>query len=112
MQITSITIPEGVVSISERAFARCRTLSSIYLPNSLITIDKAAFSECNNLSSITIPENVNSIGSSVFSNCNLLQAINVDEKNTNYSSIDGVLFDKNCTTLITFPPCKDNIYYS
>jgi hypothetical protein len=46
----------------------------------------------------------------VFIECTNLTSITVDNANANYSSLDGVLFNKNQTTLITFPGGKGGSY--
>lgn len=38
------------------------------------------------------------------------QAINVDPGNSVYSSLDGVLFDKNQTTILAYPPGRNGVY--
>ena len=53
-----------------------------------------------------IPAGVTSIGSNAFSNCSLLTSITVDSLNSGYSSLNGLLFDKNQTTLIQCPGAK------
>ena len=63
---TSINIPSGTTSISERAFSNCLELISITIPNSLISIGKEAFKNCTGLTSITIPNSVTSIGIDAF----------------------------------------------
>ena len=40
---TTIIIPKGVVTISDRAFANCRNLESVVIPDSVIIIDKNSF---------------------------------------------------------------------
>lgn len=73
-KLTSITIPDNVVSIGCMAFGYCNSLSSINIPNSVTSIGSFAFS-CTNLTSITIPNNVTSIGFGAFSPCNSLKSI-------------------------------------
>jgi hypothetical protein len=46
----------------------------------------------------------------VFIECTNLTSITVDNANANYSSLDGVLFNKNKTTLILFPGGKGGSY--
>ena len=64
--LTSITIPNGVISIGDYAFSRCTGLTSITIPNSVTSIGDYAFDGCSNLTSITIPNSVTSIGRFVF----------------------------------------------
>jgi hypothetical protein len=100
--LTSITIPNSVVTIGNGAFMNC-SFSSIDLPNSVITIGNNAFTNCSQLNSITIPSSVTSIGYSAFELCAKLSSINVASANINYSSADGVFFNKDQTVLIYYP---------
>ena len=83
-------------------------LKNILLPKSVTSIDCIAFSECHELKNITISSTITSIGSNAFTSCNAL--INVDASNLNYSSIEGVLFNKTQTILIQCPESKAGTY--
>jgi len=96
--LTSIVIPSSITSIGEIAFGSCELLTSVTIPSSVISIEDGAFYNCTRLSSIIIPASVTSIGFRVFESCGAL--VEVDANNPNYSSLDGVLFDKAQITLI------------
>jgi hypothetical protein len=105
--LTSITMPNNVASIGEYAFVGCTNLSSITIPNNVISIGNGAFNGCTKLNNITIPVSVTSIGIlGTFTGCTSLTAINVEAGNGNYSSQDGVLFNKAKTILIRYPSGK------
>jgi hypothetical protein len=108
--LISITIPNGVTSIGEGAFAECTYLNSVSLSSSVSSIGNYAFQGCRYITSITIPNGVASIGELVFSFCSNLSSINVGNENTHYSSDDGVLFNKNKTTLICCPGGRTGNY--
>ena len=101
--LTSITIPDSVTSISDYAFSYCSSLASVTIPDSVTNISKYAFSYCSSLTSVTIPDSVTSIDNSVFSNCNSLESITVNENNSNYTSQDGILYNKEKTQIIHVP---------
>jgi hypothetical protein len=101
--LVSITIPSGVTSIGNKAFSGCTGLTSITIPNGVTSIGGWAFSGCTSLTSITIPNTVTSIGDPPFADCTRLLAINVGPLNSSYSSVSGVLFNKNQSTLIECP---------
>ncbi len=108
--LTQITIPNGVTSIGDSAFSYCYDLKQITIPNSVTSIGEGAFSDCDSLTQITIPDSVTSIGEYAFSNCSKLQAINVSSGNASYTGVDGVLFNKNKTTLVAYPAGKETVY--
>jgi len=64
--LTSVTIPNTVLSIGSGAFARCTGLTSIVIPEGVKSLGHNVFSGCTNLASITIPNSVIQIGGSVF----------------------------------------------
>ena len=101
--IMSITISESVTDICERAFYDCINLINITLPNEVTNIGVCAFYGCDSILNITIPSGVTNIGVWAFSNCLSLENIVVDSDNDYYSSIDGVLLDKNNSKLIQYP---------
>ncbi|MBO6117239.1 MAG: leucine-rich repeat protein [Bacteroidales bacterium] len=102
----AFNIPNSVTSIGHRAFYRCTGLTSIDIPNSVTSIGIGAFSYCTGLTSVETPNSVTSIGIGAFSYCTGLTNINVSSDNINYSSIDGVLYNKKQDTIIQYPAGK------
>ena len=80
------------------------------IPNSVTSIGYWAFYECTGLTSIEIPNSVTSIGYDAFERCTGLTSINVASDNPNYCSVNGVLFNKNRTMLISYPGGKQGVY--
>ena len=71
-----------------------KTNTSYAVPDGVTLLDEYSFSGCANLQSVTIPGSVTVISDGVFTDCERLAEINVDENNSDYKSIDGVLFTK------------------
>ena len=113
--VTKIEIPAEiedipVVEIKSSAFNGCANLTSIIIPDSVTSIGDFAFENCSGLTSITIPDSVTSIGDHAFYNC--LTSITVSENNKYFSSLNGVLFNKDKTDLITYPIGNERTEYT
>jgi hypothetical protein len=108
--LTSLTISNSVITIGDGAFECCSGLTSLTIPNSVTTIGDGAFAGCSGLTSLTIPYSVTAIGNDVFSDCRRLTAIRTDAANKQYSSENGVLFNKYRTKLVCYPAGKTGRY--
>jgi hypothetical protein len=108
--LTSITIPDRVIVIGQAAFSQCSGLTSVTIGNSVTLIDSGAFAECTSLTSVTIPSSVTNIADQAFTYCTSLKWIAVDALNSRYSSLAGVLFNKNQTVLVQYPGGKPGSY--
>ncbi|RYD36244.1 MAG: leucine-rich repeat domain-containing protein [Verrucomicrobiaceae bacterium] len=97
------TIPANVITIRQNAFAYSSGLTSVSFPDSVTAIPFGAFQGSTGLTSITIPAGVTTIAEYAFTDCSGLQEIIVDGGNPEYSSLDGVLFNKSRTQLIQYP---------
>ena len=109
--LKSITIPNSVTEMGRRAFSGCSSLTGIAIPDSVTEIGKYAFDGCKSLTSITIPDGVTSIGDGAFYNCSSLTEIKVASENSNYVSVNGVLYNKDKTTIICYPAGKKGNNY-
>jgi hypothetical protein len=107
----SFTIPETVTTLAEAALMGS-SLRSITLPESLKTIGEHAFDNCPNLNTLAIPRNVTSIGTSAFNNCTGLTAFEVAPENTVYVSADGILYNRDKTTIVRYPPNKSTVSFT
>ena len=105
--LTSVSMPSAT-TIGDYAFEYCSTLTSVEMP-AVATIGEDAFYGCSALTSIYLPESCTSIDGNPFIECGALKGIVVDEDNPNFSSHDGVLYDKNVETLLACPGSKSSI---
>ena len=84
--LISVSIPNNVTTISDRAFYQCYLIESVNIPNSITSIGIDAFNGCQGISSLTIPNSLISIGNDAFLGCNGLSSIQVESGNTVYDS--------------------------
>ena len=80
------------------------------LADGLKEIASDAFADNKCLKSVWIPASLEELGLATFASCEALEEINVAEENTAYTSVDGVLFDKNMETLVSFPAGREGYY--
>ena len=71
--ITSVKLPDGLLSIGYDGFYKCSNLTNIILPDSVTSIGNSAFGCCSDLISINIPNGIVSMGSNVFYGCDKLK---------------------------------------
>ncbi|MBO4760081.1 MAG: leucine-rich repeat domain-containing protein, partial [Spirochaetaceae bacterium] len=133
-QIESITIPDTVQNIGDKAFFQCPRLKSIIIPDSVKIIGNNAFDSCHGLESVIIPDNVEAIGKQVFFSCKNLKSIKlgsgvksigalafdycpnlcefiIDEKNEHIKFVDGILFNNDESSIICCIFDKDRNSY-
>lgn len=101
-----------VESIDDSVFYNCSDITSIIIPDSVKSIGDYSFMYCTGLTSVTLPVSIANLGNRIFDGCTSLEEITVAEKNTNYSSENGILFNKNKTTILKFPEGKKDTQYN
>lgn len=95
--LKSINIPQNVTSIGLCTFANCSSLISVTIPNSVMTIGVGAFLDCSSLSQVDLPNNLISIGIKSFYGCTSLSSIKIPNSVTSI----GVAAFQNCIDLKT-----------
>ena len=138
--LKKVTIPNSVTEIGVYAFSGCENLSSLTLSNKLDRIDEYCFENCTSLTSVTLPNSVTEIGGYVFdrcsslktasigsglkycytqgdsrfifSDCIALESITVSSSNNNYSSANGIMYDKKKTEILVYPQGKKDTSYT
>ena len=129
-KLTTITLPEGVISIGNNAFYGCKGLTEFTIPDGVTSIGNYAFYSCNTLTAFygkfasadnrciiidgvlrffarkglteyTIPDSVTSIGDSAFSSCSSLESVIIPNSVTKIGS--GAFSSCSSLTSITIP---------
>ena len=104
--LTTVDIPEGVKEIGSYAFAYCRNLSFVEFPNSLERLELFALYYCQGITSVYIPRNVKEMGMNPFAGCYNVADFMCSGNNAYFRSVNGVLFSKDMTDLVAYPPAS------
>ena len=109
--IKRIVFEGNVSSIGNYSFYECENLSSITIPKSVYYVGNYAFFKCDGLVSVTIPSNA-TVGNGTFASCNNLTEILFDGINSEFESVDGVLFNRKRTNIVQYPCGKNWTNYT
>jgi hypothetical protein len=108
--LRDVVLPETISSIGYQLFADCSNLSSILLPDSLVSIGLDAFKGCDSLTHMNFGPQVSNLNSYWWPPA--LAVITVNPGNLNFcSDDDGILWNRESTTLLFYPPGKTNTRY-
>lgn len=77
---------------------------TLYIADGVTEIGNSVLTGCNNLTSVSIPASVTTIQDYQFG-CNSLESISVAEDNQNYTSQNGILYNKEKTRFVHIPEC-------
>jgi len=103
----SLLLPDTIENIGRAAFYNCSGLTGdIHLPSKLTSLE-ATFGNCTGLTgTVYLPDNLKTWNMDVLTGSGI-SGISVDPGNQNFASVDGVLYNKDKTLLITCPPGKE-----
>lgn len=122
--ITGVVIPSGVEEIEDFAFDGCSSLSKIIFPSNTVVMGEGVFFRCpsvktvtlggdwsavdlrifewsDSLKSVRIPAKVRTVKN--FKALKKLESVEIDPNNSNFTSVDGLLYNKDLTVLYGCP---------
>ncbi len=135
-KIEYITIPSSVTYLGTYVFYNCKGLKMISwgetsniksipayafagtsiispkLPNGIEEVCDYAFAYCNELNAVIMSRTIKKWYSNALYGSNNITIIDVEDENPYYSSMDGVLFNKEKTVLVTYPAGKEGDVYT
>lgn len=130
----TVVLDEGITEISEHSFGGFESLEKVVIKGDDVSVRHAAFYECTNLKEFENTENISRIFThafcgcksltslhfgkdlrvlekDAFKNCPALEKVSIDKDNPYFTSLDGVIYTKNMSTLIYYPSGKhDEIF--
>lgn len=96
--ITAIVIESGITRIGGNPFTGMKNVTSLQIPDTVTSIGGYVFGPFESIVPI-IPATVTEIDQSAFAWCSVSDVI-IAADNPNYTCVDGVLYNKDMTTLI------------
>ena len=80
--LTEITIPQSVTFMGDRAFTGCAKLNSLTIDDAAISIGDWAFDECYKLTTLSLGKNITTIGDYAFYDCRILNNVTIPQSVT------------------------------
>jgi predicted outer membrane repeat protein len=108
---TTYTIPSSVTDLGIYAFGSNKYLTSMSIPNGVISTGGVIFHNSQALTTVSIGTGLASLGGQDFAWNKTLTAINVEAANTSFASINGVLYNKEISALLSYPAGKAGTSY-
>lgn len=109
--LISLSIPDDMTYIGNRAYYGCINLESVYIPEGVTRIGESAFAMCPNLSYVYIPSSVKTIEPGAFAGDVSLSDLDFSPFNDHFVYNNGVLYDEYVKKLISFLPGNGRIVY-
>lgn len=110
--LNKIDLPEGIEKIEAYAFEKCTSVNEVIVPPKVHILRDHVFDECVGLEKVQLPDSIKELEHGrAFEGCNNLKEINVTLNNEMLSSVEGVLFNKDCTRLLIYPQGKEDDIY-
>ena len=95
-KLSTVTLPDNLMSIGSYAFSNCTGLTAIQLPSSLKTIGISAFELCKSIKEFNLPASLTTIGEYAFEGCSGVTELTVPDSVTSigYGAFSGMPLTK------------------
>jgi len=97
---------KDVTTIGYQAFSGYGALKEVTIPEGIMYINAEAFWDCADLEEVVLPATLSWLFVDAFLGCNKLKSFEVKEGNVAFSSMDGILYNKEQTALVRCPEGK------
>jgi uncharacterized repeat protein (TIGR02543 family) len=108
-ELIAVRLSANTLTIQSYAFEDSGILD-IDLPDGFLVLEPYALKSCERIMTISLPPSLTSFPSTAVLDCSSLSVIYAPPHSQEYSAADGVLFDKDGTTLISYPAGKKGAY--
>lgn len=99
-------VPNDIKTILPNAFLNNDYLNTLTILDNVTSVGLVNFNNLTSLTKISFGKNVTNLSENCLLNTPKLISIEVDINNQFYTSLEGVLYNKNMTTLIKYPTSK------
>lgn len=102
----TLHIPKEVKKINRNSLRYCE-IKKLVFAKGITTLDKYIFQDMNRLQTIVLPETLSELKydsvSPAYLNCNHITSIQIAQTNPHFSSVDGVLYNKDQSKMLFYP---------
>lgn len=123
-RLTGVVLPAGITAIGDFAFEGCTALSKVVFPGGPVTFGQGVFFGCTRLSDLSLGSDWTSVDLAMFrwsdsltylaipakiqkiqnlKKLKALRSVDVDANNARFSSVQGVLYNRDGTVLYGVP---------
>ena len=107
--LLSVSLPNSVTNLGDEAFLNCDVLASVSLANGLRSIGRHPFAGTA-IETISLPDTLKTIDGNLLAGCDPSTGVSVGNANPYFAvSAQGVLYDKDFTTLVAAPMTIEEI---
>ncbi len=103
ISLTKVHLMNNPEVLTERMLYGCTSLKELNLGTELQTISKLALGNCSSLEELNLPATTTLVEETAFVGMKSLTQITIPAENIHYSTVDGVLYNKDLTCLIAYP---------
>lgn len=101
-KLAKVTMGNNLQAIGDSAFQNCTMLADFVCPESVKSIGQFSFQGCA-FETFALPAGIQTIGINPFRSATKLKNITLDASNPNFTVVDGALFNKGVTEIISLP---------
>lgn len=113
-KVETLTIPNGLTTISDLCFAGCSSIKTVIFPDSFKEIPIGAFKGCSNLESVSFPAGLEVIREHAFNSCTSLRSVEIPNQVTEIkygtftrcSALEDVVIGDGVTVIETGGDCN------
>lgn len=109
--LTDVTIPSKVEYLGNGAFQSCTSLKEVLISGDIMKAQDDAFEDCTAIDAVYYSKDVTTLDKNLFVNLDIVN-VYIDDENELYCSVDGIVYNKDITSIIWYPNGRSDEVYT